>query len=107
MVVEGGEDVRLACPLRANSSSSTLSWYKRMEEKVLLVLSTTLTSTLKSTLTPTSTLTPRPRVKYGQGFGPDRFTLDPRQPQNLLLLRPRPDDAGVYFCSLGRRTKIT
>ncbi|CAL8310273.1 unnamed protein product [Lota lota] len=89
--VKGGEDISLACPLQANSSRSTLSWYQRKEQRVLMVLSTTLT--------------PRPRVVYGRGFGPDRFTLDPRQ--HLLLLRPQPSDAGVYFCAISRWTKIT
>ena len=117
VVVKGGEEVLLPCPLwagsrnstRSSTRSSTLSWYQRKEQRVLLVLSSTLTPTLTSTLTPTlnPTMTPRPRLVYGRGFGPDRFTLHPRQPGDLLLLRPQPGDAGVYFCCVSRRTKIT
>ncbi|CAL8251901.1 unnamed protein product [Merluccius merluccius] len=86
MWVKPGEDVSLACLLPANCSRSTLSWYQRKEQHVAMVLSFTQTSP--------------PRVTYGRGFGPDRFTLDPHQRHHLLLLHSKPSDAGVYFCAI-------
>ncbi|KAG7277549.1 hypothetical protein CRUP_030711 [Coryphaenoides rupestris] len=88
VTVEHGGDVSLACPLPC-PTNSTLSWYQRREQRVLLVLSATPTS-------------PPTRVTHGRGFGLDRFTLDHHlghHHHHLRLLRSQPIDAGVYFCA--------
>lgn len=89
LLVRPGENVTLDCLLPATFTAGTVSWYKQSPAgRPELVVSYPLTNIS--------------HVHYGQGFPPNKFSVQSNNSgsilQQLLIHRSKENDAAVYFC---------
>ncbi|KAL2090140.1 hypothetical protein ACEWY4_014828 [Coilia grayii] len=96
VAVTRGQSATLQCPLETNLTEGMISWYKQISgEGPNLVLSYALSGYSE--------------IRYGVGFHPDRFSVQPKtndsQAHQLLISTTEETDSATYYCGISDRNE--